>query len=152
MSNSTLIKKLSKLVQLDIDTVEAYEQAIKRIDFAIIKNNLRRFRDDHKHHIAEINQLIISLGGNAVKETTDLKGILLEGLTVLRSMSGTEGALKAMKGNENLTNRTYDEVIALNELPEKVQLQLMKNRNDDRRHLAYIEQLLIDEPWKLEKV
>lgn len=148
MGNSKLIKKLSKLAQIDIDTVEAYEQAIKRIDNTYIKNNLCRFRDDHKHHIQELNRLIVSLGGNAVNESIDLKGLLLEGLTVLRSISGIEGALKAMKGNENLTNRTYDAVIALNELPEKVQLLLMKNRNDDRRHVAYIDQLLTDEPWK----
>lgn len=151
MNNKDVIKKLCKLAQLDVDAVEAYEQAIKNIDIAIIKTNLSRFRDDHKQHIKDLNQLIVSFGGEAVKETADLKGLLLEGFTALRSMTGTEGALKAMKGNEKLTNKTYDDALQADELPENARLLLIKNRDDERRHLAYIEQVLADEPWKLER-
>ncbi len=151
MNNPDVLKKLCKLAQLDIDAVQAYEQAIKNIDIQIIKTRLIEFQNDHRRHITDLNTLIIGFGGEAVKETADLKGLLIEGFTALRSITGTEGSLKAMRGNEQLTNKTYDEVLAENELPENARLVIIKNRDDERRHLNYIEKTLEEEPWQLEK-
>ena len=61
------------------------------------------------------------LGGNPPKRSVDLKGLLLEGFTALRSVTGTEGALKAMQSNEKTTNKKYQEALAISRewsLPE----------------------------------
>lgn len=133
-----LYKKLWNLAQLDIDAVDAYNVAIKNIDEADIKDKLRDFRDDHKQHVKDLNQEIVKLGYKAVENTPDLKGLLIKGFTALRSVTGTIGALKAMQGNEELTNRTYDEALEHNHMSAEVRKVIEKNRDDERIHLDYI--------------
>lgn len=147
-TNEDLIKKLAKLAQLDIDAARAYDQAIEHIDIPDIKSTITLFRNDHKRHITDLNQQITQLGGKAVEETPDLKGVLIEGFTALRSTTGTAGALKAMHSNEKLTNKTYDDALSEDALPENIRLLLIKNRDDERKHLNYIEKLLEEQPWE----
>lgn len=147
-TNEQLIKKLSKLAQLDIDAARAYDQAIDHIDIPDIKSAITLFRNDHKRHIIDLNQQITQLGGKAVEETPDFKGVLIEGFTALRSITGTAGALKAMRSNEKLTNKTYDDALSEDALSEHIRLLLIKNRDDERKHLAYIEKILEEEPWE----
>jgi uncharacterized protein (TIGR02284 family) len=147
-TNESLIKKLSKLAQLDIDAARAYDQALDHIDIPDIKSSITLFQNDHKRHITDLNQQITSLGGKAVEETPDFKGVLIEGFTALRSTTGIAGALKAMRSNEKLTNKTYDDALAEDALPENIRLLIIKNRDDERKHLAYIEKVLQEEPWE----
>ena len=67
----------------------------------------------------------------------DLKGVLIEGLTALRSVTGTLGALKAMRTNETVTNRAYEKALEQT-LPLVVREVVRQNLQDERRHLAGI--------------
>lgn len=49
-----------------------------------------------------------------------------------------------MRNNEETTNQTYDEALTDNDFPQKIQLLISKNRDDERKHLAYIEKQLAD--------
>ena len=104
-----LLKRLESLAQLDIDAVHAYTAAIERIDLSDVKERLIAFRGDHERHIADLSPLIEELGGQAPKNTPDFKGFVIQGFTALRSMISNESALKAMKSNEELTNKTYEQ-------------------------------------------
>jgi hypothetical protein len=53
-------------------------------------------RDDHKRHIELLASEIPTLGGTPPDYSPDFKGYLISGFTSLRSITGTEGALKAM--------------------------------------------------------
>jgi demethoxyubiquinone hydroxylase (CLK1/Coq7/Cat5 family) len=76
-----------------------------------------------------------------------LKGYLIEGFTALRSMTGTEGALKAMRTNEKITNKNYDKALS-QDLPADVAAIVRRNRDDERRHLEYIETALSNRVWE----
>src|SRR6185437_7161094 len=134
-ANRDLIKNLSSLVQLDIDAIHAYRQAIKEIDVQEIRQKLTEFEQDHENHVQNLSQQISQLGGEPPVFKQDFKGFLIEGFTALRSKTGTEGALKAMKGNEKLTNAVYDRALSW-DLPLDVRSVVEKNRVDERRHLA----------------
>ena len=149
MANDDTIKRLKKLCQLDIDAARAYQQAIEKIDFAEIREQLIAFRADHERHIANLSEAVQRLGGEAPKRSPDVKGYLLEGFTALRSITGTEGALKAMRSNEKLTNKTYDDVLGEPGLMEDVRALVERNRDDERRHLAYIEGALEARAWEV---
>lgn len=138
----TLLDKLTKLAQLDIDAIGAYKTAIAKIDDATIQQKLTQFKGDHERHVIDLNREIVTMDGAPLEEKPDLKGLLIKGLTALQSAFGTESALKAMKGNEELTNKTYDEALADNNLPVHIRFLLEKNRDDERLHLQYIEQQL----------
>src|SRR5690606_16217034 len=133
--------KLNSLIQLDIDAVNAYEQAIQRIDATQIAGQLDAFKGDHQRHIEELSRAVRDLGGEPPDGSPDLKGYLLEGFTALRSATGTEGALKAMRTNEKLTNKRYEAALSEN-LPANVASIVRRNREDERRHLQYIEMAL----------
>ncbi|HWI41927.1 MAG TPA: ferritin, partial [Verrucomicrobiae bacterium] len=74
-------------------------------------------------------------------ESADLKGLLLEGLTALRSVTGMKGALQAMETNEKLTNRKYTEAAGL-PLPEEILKIVRTNLTHEQRHLGYIQEIL----------
>lgn len=132
------IELLNELIQLDYDAVLAYQQAIEKIDEVAARVDLESFQADHRRHIADLSQAVRMMGGEPVEMGRDLKGVLLEGLTALRSVTGTIGALKAMRMNEKLTNRTYERALEA-KLPVAARDVVLRNREDERLHLAAIE-------------
>lgn len=143
MEKTDLIEKLSSLAQLDVDAVRAYGVAIDKIADAEIKETLESFKKDHQRHVEELNAAIVQLGGNAVEDKEDLKGLLMKGMTLIRSAMGTESALKAMRTNEEKTNEVYDDALEDNNFPPDIKALIIKNRDDERKHLAYVESRLI---------
>lgn len=142
METQKVVKLLTKLIQLDIDAVHAYEHAIAKVDKKSIHDQLVIFKSDHRRHIEELSQAVKELGHEPPENKPDLKGLLIEGFTAIRSVTGTQGALSAMRTNENLTTKTYEEALK-NELPSSVRDLIYKNYQDEKRHLYYIESTLV---------
>lgn len=140
MEINDIVEELNELIQLDYDATKTYEQAIAAIDEGDteVRAVLESFRDDHLRHIEALRTVIEAHGGAALEPSRDLKGVLLEGMTKLRSVTGTLGALKAMRMNEKLTNRSYDRAVEL-ELTLQAREVVLANLADERRHLAAIE-------------
>jgi len=141
MRNEDIISTLNDLLQLDVDAVHAYEQAIDNIDDQQVAARISEFRDDHERHIRDLGDAVTMLGGTPVEPSRDVKGFFIEGFTAIRSATGTEGALEAMRTNEVLTNNKYDKALE-DELPEQVRSLVERNRDDERRHLQYIDDVL----------
>jgi uncharacterized protein (TIGR02284 family) len=139
--DKSMLEKLNSLVQLDIDAVYCYDEAIKRIAEDDIATTLQAFRGDHEKHIDDLSEIVTSNGGRATRRSPDMKGILLQGMTALRSATGTEGALKAMEMNEKKTNEEYDQAQAW-DVPPSIHEVLAKNLDDERRHLEYVQSQL----------
>jgi len=151
MENSKLIKDLCELAQLDIDAIRAYDQALDNIDHPSIHTQISSFKADHARHVNDLNSIIRRLGGEPPSFSPDLKGFFIEGFTAIRSLTGTEGALKAMRSNEKLTNKSYEKALGW-ELPADIRATIEKNFADERRHLAYIEQAIETKAWETEQV
>jgi rubrerythrin len=141
-----IVEKLCDLIQLDIDAVRAYEQALKNIDVMTISDQIETFRADHERHIEELSQIVRDFGAEPPEVKPDFKGFFIEGFTAIRSMTGTEGALKAMRGNEQLTNMVYRRATTL-ELPSEVLNVVQRNYGDEMRHLSAIEKMLNERTW-----
>ena len=129
---------LNKLIQLDYDAAQTYKLALEHIDDPLVWSDLQAFLRDHERHIMELSGIVRDLGGTPIDAHRDFKGVLLEGMTKLRSRTGTLGALRAMRMNERLTNRVYDRAADIY-MPPIGQAIVMENLGDERRHLAAIE-------------
>jgi rubrerythrin len=140
-------KALSELVKVDIDAVHAYDQAIQRIEAISLRDELTLFRQDHDRHVSNLRKLIQAFDVVPPDLGQDFKGFLIEGFTALRSITGVEGALKAMKTNEELTNRKYREALAMSFSPNTREL-LEKNYADEQKHLLFIDRALNDRLWE----
>ena len=145
--NKVLLNQLESLAKLDVDAVHAYTSAIERIDLPDVKQQLTRFRSEHEKHISDLSPLIVRFGGKAPTRNPDLKGFFIQGFTAIRSMMGNEQALKAMKSNEELTNKTYAKALEF-EFPSDIKEVVRRNRDDERRHLDYVNKCINDQVWK----
>lgn len=141
MERNEMIKKLNDLIPLDVDAVEAYDHAIRNVEYDDIRKKFDSFQDDHRAHVRNLSEMVQSLGGEPVNPAPDLKGYLMEGLTALMSKASTESALEAMKSNERMTNKRYQEAVAM-DFPEQVLKLLRINLSQEQNHLGYIEELL----------
>jgi hypothetical protein len=137
MENEELIQVLSELTQLDIDAVYSYNQAIEGIEDAIIRERLSKFLKEHNEHIDLLSKEIRAHGGQPPEISPDLKGVVIKGVTALRSSSGTKGALKALKMMEEMTNQRYGDLIPRN-FPPSTHDILRKCFSDEKSHLEYI--------------
>lgn len=133
------IEVMNDQIHLDRDAIKAYDEAIASCDSQDIKSQLSTFKGDHERHVVELSDLVRKYGG-APAESTDLKGFFIKAFTKVAS-HGDKSALFAMKGNEQITNKSY-EMALRNDLPDDVRALLEKNLNDERRHLQWIEQAI----------
>lgn len=147
MDTNQTIKELNDLIQLDIDAIQAYEQAISNVTEANVKTQLDAFKADHHRHVTELSDEVRKAGGQPPEYKKDLKGFLIQGFTAIRSATGTEGALKAMLTNEKLTNRNYGEAVK-KAFPANIQHVVERNLRDEQRHLAWIEDAIQRRIWE----
>lgn len=142
-----VVRELNNLIQLDVDAIKAYDQAIEACEHASVKMKLTEFRADHQRHVTDLSAHVRALGAQPeVKQ--DLKGYLIEGFTAITSI-GTHSALVAMQGNEMLTNSRYQAALKMDLSPE-IRVTLEKNFSDEQRHLAWIKEALNLKIWERE--
>jgi hemerythrin superfamily protein len=142
-------RKIRSLIQLDIDATHAYQHAIDKTEHRVVRDQLILFQKDHERHVRELSAKLVRMGEKA-PDSPDLKGYLIEGFTGLRSSTGTKGALKAMQTNEKLTNRKYEEA-AKEDFPPEIRSLIESNRQDEAKHLRYVEQMLAEKVWETQQ-
>jgi rubrerythrin len=149
MESNQQLNKLRDLAQLDVDAIGLYEAAMERITIPFVREKLSEFRVDHVRHVQDLNEEISELGGQPVSNSPDLKGTVLRGFTAVTSMMGTQAALLAMIGNEELTNLSYEAALKLNWSPD-LRMLIEKNFFDEKRHLAWLKEALRQRVWERE--
>lgn len=147
MDRKDIIRELKSLCQLDIDAVHAYDECLHHIDLPDVKKDIEQFKGDHERHITHLSDFIRSYDEEPPKKSPDLKGYLLDVFSKIRSLSGTEGALKSLKNGENLTNKRYYDAVAL-DFPPNIKTMIEKHYADERRHLSYVEEAINSKVWK----
>jgi uncharacterized protein DUF2383 len=148
MNEKATLTLLESLAQLDVDAFFAYGQAIEAIEMPNVRRRLMAFRRDHKRHYDELSGEIRRLGGTPPDFGRDAKGVAIEGYTAIRSGMSQVGALRAMKTNEGMTNAQYEAALQ-QDLPPRLATLIKRNRNDERRHLAYVSRILVERRGEL---
>lgn len=140
MHGGEIITRLNHLIQVDIDAVNAYSQAILALEPGPVRQRLSEFRADHERHIADLSRVVREHGGTP-REGRDLMGFMVEGFTMASSALGPAAALTAMRSNEELTCRTYERAMAL-DLPVEAKALVARHYDDELRHRDYLSQQL----------
>jgi uncharacterized protein (TIGR02284 family) len=138
------IEVMNGQLQLDIDAASAYEEAISACSVEEIVLALTDFKGDHERHVSELKERIRSYGGEP-KERKNVKGFFIKGFTKIVSR-GDRSALLAMRGNEELTNRSYEAALK-NDLPDDVCALLLRNLSDEQRHLQWMRDAIDTRAW-----
>jgi len=138
MQKTDMIKILANLIQLEFDTVHVYDTAIEGVGDDQMRHRLESFRQTHHAHTEDLAEAIKKLGEDPPAPARDLKGIIFEKLTAIRSKTGTEGALKALRTAEDILSRHYHELVPEN-TPKSTNHILKKHLSDGQVHLDYID-------------
>jgi uncharacterized protein (TIGR02284 family) len=141
MEKENLLGQLNELLNLDYDAIQGYNRVIDGIENKGIQDQLRIFRGDHERHVREYQDLMREIGGKLEEPNRDLKGIFLEAMAAIQSKMGSHSALKALESAEKVVNSTYRHAVA-EDLPLDVMAVVERNYEDERRHLAFVEQAL----------
>jgi uncharacterized protein (TIGR02284 family) len=141
--NQTLIKELNKLIQVDIDTIHAYSQALEAVENEDIKKELEGFKKDHQRHVDNLSQVVREKGGDPIPFSQDFKGYMIEGYTAIRSLIGETSALKAMETNEKITSSYYKDALS-KDFPPEVKEVIQNNFEDEKKHLEFIKKSLTE--------
>ena len=132
-------KTLQELVKLDYDAIEAYEEAIQRLEDSAHKSKLEEFRQDHVRHTENLGEILRKMN-QEVPTGPDMKRMLTEGKVKIGSLGGDKAILRAMNANEKVTNETYEKALKLDNLDTHTRQTLEQNLADEQRHKAWIEQ------------
>jgi len=132
--------RLHNIYKHNLAAVEVYKGVIKQITDKKIHDNLQGFLRDHERHLQELRDYFAKHGEDQPSDWRDLKGMLLDIYTGLRSLTGEKGALKALHTAENIVLKQYKE--EEKELHEEDVAKLIKNQiKDEERHRDYLESL-----------
>lgn len=142
-----MINKLNSLIRLDNDALNSYNKVVDMVEEPTLKTELSRFRDDHKRHVSVLTEVVKTYGGAPAGEEKDLRGLFLGGATILQSLTGVEGAMKALHTGEKLTNKDYSEAVNW-DVPEDVLIVLRDNYGDEQRHIRFVESAIRDKVWQ----
>ncbi|MGV8083702.1 MAG: ferritin-like domain-containing protein [Coriobacteriia bacterium] len=142
MTGDELVRKLESLAQLDIDAVHVYTQALEHVTDAEVREAFVRFQGEHQYHAEQLGDAIERLGGERPEMKIDLMGRMADWVTALRSMSGTSGALHAMKTAERYHNNRYGDAQSWGLEDAGLATTLRRFYDDEKRHLAFVEQRL----------
>ena len=142
MDMEDLSRKLESLAQLDTDAVQVYSDALEHVKDDDVREAFTRFQGEHRYHIDQLSEAIMRLGGEKPELKVDLMGRMADWVTSLRSMSGTSGALHAMKTAEKYHNSHYGEAVKWDVGDAEIATMLSRFYDDEKRHLAFVEERL----------
>jgi len=143
-----VITFINDLIALDLACAAAYEVSAKACKDQEIRNKLLEFKGDHDRHVSELSEVVRDMGGEPI-ERIDAKGALIQGYTMLSSQEDRTAVL-AMKGNEELSNNAYASALQAN-LPREIRAMVMRNFEDERRHMTWLRGAVIVRGWDVEQ-
>jgi hypothetical protein len=141
METQEIVRHLASLMHLDVDASHVYDEVLTHVTGEDIRASFTTFRDEHKHHADAIADAIKSLGETPPAPEEDLMGRLSEMALGMRSVTGDQGALHAMRTSENYHNSRYKEAQSW-DVDAALKETLASFYGDEVKHLAYMEKKL----------
>lgn len=147
MTNTELADKLNSLIKLDNDTLHSYDKVIDAIEHQEIKDEIIKFRNDHRRHVDNLSLLVQTMNETPARKESDLIDTFLGGETMLQNLAGIEGSLRALHTGEKLTNHNYGAAVKW-DVPADVHAVLQANYSDEQRHISFVEKAIRDKIWE----
>jgi rubrerythrin len=132
---------LASLMHMDLDAVQVYDEALEHVTEDDVREHFEGFRDEHDYHATVLAAEIRRLGHTPPEPREDFAGHFAEMVTALRSVSGTSGAIGAMRTAERYHNRRYRQAQSL-DVDAELKEVLARFFDDEQRHLEYCEKKL----------
>ncbi|HVE79775.1 MAG TPA: ferritin-like domain-containing protein [Gemmatimonadaceae bacterium] len=143
LKESKLVAQLNDLLQLDYDSIAAYEVAIKALQSPSYQGTVRRFRADHERHITELTQLIRERGGIPIELPHLPTGLFKLAVQQAGALGGDKAVLLAFKANERQARDKYRRAAEASEDLVAADI-LARAAEDEAKHYAWALETLED--------
>lgn len=137
LDTAEMIKQICILLALEYDLISAYEAVIERIETKAFLPSLEQCVVVHHDHIAQLEKLMIELGGKN-NATGDFKEYLAKGYIAVSALFGDYRLLNAMQHNLQLAMHYYSEATK-KIFSGNIQLVLKLQLGQTRRHVVQFE-------------
>lgn len=142
-SQDDFIDAVKDLIELEYDTVRAYEFAIEKLETASYKTKMLEFLNDHRRHIEKLTGYLRDRNIEAPSSGDLLKGMLAKLKVAIGNLTTVdENILRAMLDNERDTNTAYEKMVNHSSRTIDIESFLTDALADERRHKAWIENVL----------
>jgi uncharacterized protein (TIGR02284 family) len=140
-STSNVLDMLNELIELNYDTVHAYEVAIGRLDNGEHQHQLTVFKDEQDRQIRELDSVIRKLGAKPAIGAS-VKQVVTVGKVAFADILGDKAVLEAMKSNVGDINKAYKRAAARRDLPPEAVPVIQAALDDERRHHDWFEKTI----------
>jgi hypothetical protein len=147
MQTPQVIAELSRLFSVEVDAVQAYGAAVALAGPGPIQAELALFGLEHQRHALALQEEIVRRGHGVPDVEPDVKGVVIGALTAPSRSLTMEDVLAGLRGNEQLTGTLYAKALA-RDLPDDVRELLASIRDEERRHLDWMERALSRRAWE----
>ncbi len=121
----------------DLSACDIYKQVITHVNDQSIRSSLNNFLEDHERHVQNLGSLLKDEFSKKPPESKDLKGNLLSAYTSLRSVTGQDGALKALQTAESTVLDAYKDALA-SVSNQRAKNLIQSQMGDEENHNRYI--------------
>jgi hypothetical protein len=145
MTEDQIVYKVRALMQVEVDALRAFDEAMRVIDHAATCARLASFRADHLQHLRDlIHGTQVEIG-----VTLDVPAPDPDSVVTVGRADDTRKALCALRISKWVTLRVYDDAAARG-LPGALREAAVRHRRDEARHLAWLDQALATRSWEHE--
>lgn len=143
MTDSRLSDILLDLYRHDAAACDVYKEVLSHIEDNGLREKITEFLHDHQEHVKSLESAYEKIVGSPAVRGVDVKGTMLLGYVNIRSITGQEGALKALQTAEKVLLKRYEEAASQGaDYPEDVAKIINKDFKDEQKHNSYIDDKL----------
>ncbi|MBN9542797.1 MAG: ferritin-like domain-containing protein [Alphaproteobacteria bacterium] len=141
LNNIDTQKVLLDLYHHEIAARDIYKEVLSHVTDNKIFGEIKTFAGQHEDHIRNLAEVLEKISTKEIDESKDMKGYLMSAYATLRSMTGQDGALKALHTAEEVILKRYQE--AANEDLEQDYKDLVNTHlKQEEEHSAYINKVV----------
>ena len=111
MTKSESLKVIENLAHYEIDGSLILDQVLASLENLEVQNELFVYKKKCETNIEELSFLIENLGGQPPSRTSDAKGYIMQGYTVIQGLLSDIHVLKALNYNLQLIMKAYQKAM-----------------------------------------
>jgi len=144
------VDDLARAVTVELEVIAAYDRVIPHVGHPGTADQLAQFRNEHAKNLSALKswkRLVRRLPRRTREKRDESPSKGFAGL--LAATDDTEGALREVRAVEELAQRGWAGLSGF--LPERVGKLVERIREDEKRHLRFLDRLIQSRVWNLEE-
>lgn len=140
MDAAEITAKMSGLLKMNQGSVQVYDEAIGKIQDQQVKTQLQHFRDEHQHHVQEIQSWFTQSGQQQGMVSKEFQQLLQVTLAATRQAQSHDQVMQCMHIAEAFDNAEYGEAMLVRQAPQEFKQLVQSHLQMEHQHLHFVEQ------------